>query len=213
MTGAAHSTGTTPAADGSKEYAEGLAIQKWEKELQTGKIEYKLPTKMSLPDATTVSVVVHGYEDASGPVPSGTESGALKVSQRMRVVLSAELNPDEFKIEPDGTGEVKLVPIDGTATWHWKVTPKEPAADQKLTIRAMLVYPDDPNAADLQIQSYTAVVSVQVGSLWDWIKDFFWNNPAGLLKYLLPGGAGFAFVAGLVAWWWKRQHPEKKGAG
>ena len=30
-----------------------------------GKIEYNLPTKKSLPAATLVSVVVHGYEDVS----------------------------------------------------------------------------------------------------------------------------------------------------
>jgi hypothetical protein len=195
---------------GSNEYAEGLAIQRWESQLRTGKIEYNLPTKMSLPDATTVSVVVHGYEDVNGAVAAGAKSDALKVSQRMRVTLGAEGNPDEFKIEPDGTEDVQLVPIDGTATWQWKVTPKEPAADQKLTIRALLVYPDDPNKADVEITSYTAEVSVQVGSLWEWMKYLFWNNPMGLVKYLLPGGAGFAFVAGLVVWWWKRKHPDKK---
>jgi len=211
--------GTTP-ADGSKtaanpesnEYAEGLAIQRWENELKTGKIEYNLPTKMSLPAATSVSVVVHGYEDVSGPVPPGVQSAALKVSQRMRVTLSAEGNPGEFMIEPDGTDDVQLVPIDGTARWQWKVTPKEPAKDQKLTIRALLVYPNDPNKADVEITSYTVEVSVQVGSLWEWIKYLFWNDPVGLLKYLLPGGAGFAFVAGLVMWWWRRRHPEKKMA-
>jgi len=204
-------TGTKTAADeASNEYAEGLAIQKWEKELKTGKIEYNLPTKMSLPDATTVSVVVHGYEDVNGTTLAGAQSAALKVSQRMRVELNADGNPDEFKIEPDGTDAVQLVPIDGTARWQWKVTPKEPAANQKLTIRALLVYPDDPNKADVEITSYTAEVSVQVGSSWEWTKYLFWNDPVGLLKYLLPGGAGFAFVAGLVAWWWKRRHPEKK---
>jgi hypothetical protein len=97
-----------------------LAIQKWEKALKTGKIEYNLPTKMSLPDATTVSVVVHGYEDVSGSVPPGAQSASLKVSQRMRIELSAEENPNEFKIEPDGTEDVQLVPIDGTARWQWK---------------------------------------------------------------------------------------------
>ncbi len=194
---------------GSNEYAEGLAIQKWEKELKTGKIDYNLPTKMSLPDATTVSVVVHGYEDVSGPVPTGTQAAPLKVSQRMRVELSAE-DPNEFKIEPIGTTDVQLIPIDGAARWQWKVTPKEPSANEKLTIRALLVYPNDPNKAAVEITSYTAEVSVQVGSLWEWTKYLFWNDPVGLLKYLLPGGAGFAFVAGLVAWWWKRRHPEKK---
>jgi hypothetical protein len=209
-TGATSADGKPIADAGTNEYAEGLAIQKWEKELKTGKIEYNLPTKMSLPDATTVSVVVHGYEDVSGPVPLGAQSASLKVSQRMRVELSAEENPNEFKIEPDGTEDVQLVPIDGTARWQWKVTPKEPATDQKLTIRALLIYPNDPGKAAVEITSYTADVSVQVGSVWEWAKYLFWNDPVGLLKYLLPGGAGFAFVAGLVVWWWKRRHPEKR---
>jgi hypothetical protein len=209
-TGATSADGKPIADAGTNEYAEGLAIQKWEKELKTGKIEYNLPTKMSLPDATTVSVVVHGYEDVSGPVPLGAQSASLKVSQRMRVELSAEENPNEFKIEPDGTEDVQLVPIDGTARWQWKVTPKEPAIDQKLTIRALLIYPNDPSKAAVEITSYTADVSVQVGSVWEWAKYLFWNDPVGLLKYLLPGGAGFAFVAGLVVWWWKRRHPEKR---
>jgi hypothetical protein len=207
-TGATSADGKPIADAGTNEYAEGLAIQKWEKALKTGKIEYNLPTKMSLPDATTVSVVVHGYEDVSGPVPTGAQSASLKVSQRMRVELSAEENPNEFKIEPDGTEDVQLVPIDGTARWQWKVTPKEPATDQKLTIRALLIYPNDPGKAAVEITSYTADVSVQVGSVWEWAKYLFWNDPAGLLKYLLPGGAGFAFVAGIVMWWWKRRHPE-----
>src|SRR5262249_39162532 len=103
--------------------------------------------------------------------------------------LSAEENPDEFKVEPDGTDDVQLVPIDGTARWQWKVTPREPAKNQKLTIRALLVYPNDPNKADVEITSFTAEVSVQGGSLWEWIKYLFWNDPVSLLKYLLPGGA------------------------
>jgi hypothetical protein len=187
-----------------------LAIQKWVKELKTGKIEYNLPTKMSLPEVTTVSVVVHGYEDVRGPVAPEAQSASLKVSQRMRVVLSADENPNEFKIEREGTEEEQLVPIDGTARWQWRVTPKEPAKDQKLTIRALLVYPNDPNKTALEVTSYTAEVSVQVGSVWEWAKYLFWNDPVGLAKYSLPGGAGFAFAAGLVVWWWKRRHPEKK---
>ena len=90
------------------------------------------------------------------------------------------------------------------------MAPKAPATDQKLTIRTLLVYSNDPNKAAVEITSYTAEVSVQVGSLWEWAKYLFWNDPVGLLKYLLPGDAGFAFAAGPVVWLWKRRHPEKK---
>ena len=105
---------------------------------------------------------------------------------------------------------MQLVPIDGAARWQWKVTPKEPAKDQRLTIRALLVYPNDPNKAAVEITSYTAEVSVQVGSCGSGRSISSGTIRLGWLKYLLPGGAGFAFVAGLVAWWWKRRHPEKK---
>ena len=122
-------------------------------------------------------------------------------------------NPDESQDRAgwdNGCVVLQLVPIDGTARWQWKVTPREPATDQKLTIRALLIYPNDPGKAAVEITRYTADVSVQVGRLWEWTKYLCWNDPVGLLKYLLPGGAGFAFVAGLVVWWWKRRHSEKK---
>jgi hypothetical protein len=61
----------------------------------------------------------------------------------MRVELSAEENPNEFKIEPVGTEDVQLVPIDGTARWQWQVTPKEPATDQT----------DDSSVTDLPERS------------------------------------------------------------
>ena len=81
----------------------------------------------------------------------------------MRVTLSAEGNPNEFKIEPDGTEDVQLVPIDGTARWQWKVTPKEPAKDQKLTIRALLVYPNDPNKVAYEKQQNAQLDSILNG--------------------------------------------------
>ena len=129
-------------------------------------------------------------------MPEGVQSAVLKVSQRMRVTLSAEGNPNEFKIEPDGTEDVQLVAIDGTARWQWKVTPKEPANDQKMS----------------RLQAIRSRFRCRWGVCGSGVKYLFWNDPAGLLKYLWPGGAGCAFAAGLVMWWWQRPHPKKKMA-
>ncbi|WP_158794463.1 hypothetical protein [Granulicella sp. L60] len=195
------------AADGV--YAEVLTIQRWESQLKMGRMDYLFPAKVSLPGAFAASVLVHGYEDVAAHVEAGAQSVGLKVSPRMRVELSSD-QPDEFKIEPSQADPVQVVPIDGAAEWRWRVTPREPAQDGTLTIRAVLVYPEGANKEDIQLPSKTVHVSVQVGSVWEWMKYLFWNDPVGLVKYLLPGGAGFAFVAGLVAWWWKRRHPAEK---
>jgi hypothetical protein len=209
QTGAGKTAGAKgdEAADGV--YAEVLTIQKWESQLKMGRMDYLFPAKVSLPGAFEASVLVHGYEDVAAPVDAGARSVGLKVSPKMRVELSSD-QPDEFKIEPSETDPVQVVPIDGAAEWRWRVTPKEPAQDGTLTIRAVMVYPEGANKEDIQLPSKTVHVSVQVGSAWAWMKYLFWNDPVGLVKYLLPGGAGFAFVAGLVTWWWKRRHPEEK---
>lgn len=204
-------TGVAQKSDAAADdvYAEALTIQRWESQLKMGRMDYLFPTKVSLPGAFAASVLVHGYEDVGAPVEAGTQSVGLKVSPRMRVELSSD-QPDEFKIETSQTDPVQVVPIDGAAEWRWRVTPREPAQDGTLTIRAVLVYPEGANKEDIQLPSKTVHVSVQVGSVWEWMKYLFWNDPVGLVKYLLPGGAGFAFVAGLVAWWWKRRHPGEK---
>ena len=86
--------------------------------------------------------------------------------------------------------------------WQWKVTPKEPSANERLTIRALLVYPNDPNKAAVEITSYTAEVSVQVGSLWEWGKYLFLErsgwvaevSAAGRRRICFCGGAGGVVV-------------------
>lgn len=138
----ATSVGKPTADAGTNEYAEGLALQKWEKELKMGKIEYN-------PADEDVAAGCNDGECGGARVRRCQRSGPRRpvgiaeVSQRMRVELSAEENPNEFKIEPVGTEDVQLVPIDGTARWQWQVTPKEPATDQT----------DDSSVTDLPERS------------------------------------------------------------
>lgn len=193
-------------AKASDAYRQAEQVLQWKNELKNGKIDYLIPAQMKLHETTVVKVVVHGFADAAATSMAGATTGTLKVSPRMQVQLSAENNPDEFEIDPKA-GQIQFVPIDGSATWMWNVTPKQPAENQTLTIRALLVYPDNGQQIEQEITSYTATVSVSVQGFWASLREAFWNDPATAIKYVLPGGAGFTALAGLIVWWWKRRHP------
>jgi hypothetical protein len=196
------------AAGGGDPYQQAEQVQGWVKQLKSGRVDRLIPPQMKLHEATLVKVVVHGFADTSPAAMPGATTDTLKVSPRMQVQLTAEDNPDEFDIEPK-VGEIQFVPIDGTATWMWKVTPKQPATNQTLTVRALLVYPDQGQQTEQEITSYVAQVNVTVPGFWASLKEAFWNDPSAPVKYLLPGGAGFATLAGLTVWWWRRRHPEE----
>lgn len=216
-TGARHKTAASPSrapasvAGDSNPYQQAQQVQGWVKRLKNGRVDRLIPPQMKLHEATVVKVVVHGFGDTAQTAMPGAATDTLKVSPRMQVQLTAEENPDEFDIEPK-VGEIQFVPIDGSATWMWKVTPKQPAENQTLTVRALLVYPDKGQQIEQEITSYVAKVNVSVPGFWSSVKEAFWNDPSAPIKYLLPGGAGFAFAAGLVVWWWKRRHPEEAKA-
>ncbi len=197
-----------PPATGGNAYQQAEQVLQWKKELKNGKIDYLIPVQMKLHETTVVKVVVHGYADAAAASMAGATTGTLKVSPRMQVQLSAENNPDEFEIDPK-VGQIQFVPIDGSTTWMWNVTPKQPAENQTLTIRALLVYPDNGQQIEQEITSYTATVSVRVQGFWASLREAFWNDPSAAIKYVLPGGAGFTALAGLIVWWWKRRHPSE----
>lgn len=106
------------------EYQQGTAVEQWKKGLKTGKIEYQVPTRMLMQQASTVTVVIHGYEDVgTTSLPGATGTGSLKQSERMKVELLAPDHPDDFTIVAQGGDAVRFVPIDGAATWMWSVTP------------------------------------------------------------------------------------------
>ncbi|HZY74626.1 MAG TPA: hypothetical protein VFE22_16065 [Edaphobacter sp.] len=186
-------------------YQQAEQVQQWKNQLKNGKIDYLIPSQMKLHETSVVKVVVHGFADTAQGMAGATTS-TLKVSPRMQVQLSAEENPDEFDIDPK-VGEIQFVPIDGSATWMWKVMPKQPAENQTLTIRALLVYPDKGEQTEQEITSYTARVTVSVPGFWASLEEAFWDDPAAAMKYVLPGGAGFTAIAGLVVWLWRRRHP------
>lgn len=189
------------AADG---YRQGEAFEAWKKGLKTGKIEYQVPTRMLMQHASMVTVVIHGYGDtATVSLPEATGSGSLTQSERMKVELLAEDHPGDFTIAPQGD-VVQFVPINGATTWTWSVTPNVPGRKQ-LIVRASVIYPGGDEKMQQQLKPYVAVVAVNVPSTWERIVESYHADPLKWFSYVIPGGAGFTFLVGIVVWGWKKK--------
>ncbi|HTD95541.1 MAG TPA: hypothetical protein VK627_01375 [Edaphobacter sp.] len=199
-------TTATTATGSDAGYQQSKLVEEWKKNLKVGKIEYQVPSQMLMQHASTVTVVIHGFGDtATTTLPNATGSESLKQSERMKVELLAPNNPDEFTIVPQGGTEARFVPIDGATTWMWNVTPNAPAEKQQLLIRASVIYPAADDRTEQQLPDYTAVVEVEVPSTWKMITESYRKDPLKWFSYVIPGGAGFTFLAGVLVWWLKKR--------
>lgn len=179
----------------------GQRVGDWYKQLKQGSIEYNVPQKMVWKVASTVTVVIHGYQaPKTSALPEATGSGTLKVSDRMKVKLLSPDHPDEFTItNEDSSDDIRYVPADSTTTWRWQVTPNYPAKGQKLVVQAWVLYPDQEDKYAQELPVYTATLDVDASLVTNAARGF-WSDPGNWVKYMLPGGAGFLFLAGLIAW-------------
>ena len=187
----------------------------WYSKLENGLLKQHVAPAMLWKVSSTVTVVVGGEKaDTSSALPNATESSPIKVSRQMKVIVFCPDNPDEFTIaaEPD-TQEVQYVPEDGTTTWNYSVTPRYTGKNQKIAIRASVIYPGSSNA-DHELPVYTAVVNVGVPSIGECIKRLVEGDPDYWLKYGLPGGAGFVFLSGIATglWNWLRKRKARGAA-
>jgi hypothetical protein len=196
-----------PATRGADPYQASELRAQWVKALKNGTIEYAIPVQMKFHETSVATVIVHGFADTSQNKLAGAKEGTLKVSPYMRMQLTAD-DPDEFEIDPK-VGAVLPVPIDSSAKWTWNVKPNQPAKAQRLTIEAFLVYSENGDNPQELLPSYIATVNVSVPGFWEALREEFWNDPSAAIKYVLPGGAGFTALAGLIVWWWKRKHPSE----
>lgn len=197
-----------PAA--SDVYKPSAEMEAWIRQLKQGRIEYQVPPRMLLLQAATVTVVIHGYQDVNtATLPEATGSASLKQSPRMKVELLPEDDPDAFTIALENGDAVKDVLSTGATTWIWKVTPNKSGAKQRLKILASLMYPNT-DKTEIQLQDYHTTVEVDVASLWSTVVDDYQHDPLKFFSYMIPGGAGFTFIAGLVVWGWKRKHKDEK---
>jgi hypothetical protein len=209
-------TNQSAAPASSSEYAAGIALQAWKKGLKEGHIHYNVPPSMTAQIKSPVTVRIDGFQNAASaqPLLGETGSGTLKVSEFMKVELLAPLNPGEFTIAPQDNNAEKFVPIDGSATWNWTVTPAFAARNQKLEIRVSLVHhrPDATLEDPLEDTDYTVNVDVQKLTTTMW-QDFQ-KDPIAFIKYMAPGGAGWAALAAFVTSlggfaWWKKKRTKK----
>jgi hypothetical protein len=180
-------------------YSLGNQAAAWKAALQNGAIEYNVPPVMIAQQASTVTVIVHGYKDPNPHVltqVTGTHNATLKVSDTMEVDLIG--SPTEFTITPQATQPAQFVPIDGYSTWIWSVTPINKASSQQLTIKVSLI-PDPASGLPMQALAATPyTVNVKVESLWSVLSDRWHQDPMSAIKYILPGGAGWAALGTIL---------------
>ena len=181
----------------------------WFNKLTNGLLQYSVPATMLWKVPSTVTVQISGEKaPAPGPIDNQSGQASIKVARRMKVLVSAPDNPDEFIIAPESDTQLEqYVPEDGPTIWHFSVTPRYTATSQKLIVQAWVLY--DANT-QRELPVYTTAVNVHVPSLWECSKRLLEGDPDYWAKYALPGGAGFVFVSGAVVGLWKWLTKKKK---
>lgn len=191
------------------------AFEQWYKNLPTGSLQPNGPQEMYYRQPAQWSVTVSGPETAAGMAAQSDAAGggsAVKVSDYMKVLLSCPDNPGEFKIEnARGSTDVQFVPDFGSATWSWVVTPEFTAKRQRLLVTAWVIDPDK-NITTQEREVYSEYFTVAVPSVWQMFVHTIESDPNYWLHYMLPGGAGFIFLAGIVTWLWRRCNKKQTGS-
>jgi len=181
----------------------------WFQQLKNGSIVYDVPSQMTLGDPQSVSVTIYGYK-AAAPASNGnqTQPSQLKVAEFMRVEISQADNPNEFTIVHGDNPDEQFVPLNGSQTWTWTVTPNHTGDNQKLKFRAFVIYKDPAQKVQQPLDSKDKTVTVgtrSIGDLAHDAKDNFWLHPMNWVKYVLPGGGGFVILGLLIGWLNKRK--------
>jgi hypothetical protein len=190
-------------------------VHLWFEALPEGSVKYHVPTNMVLGDSYSATAVLHPPGQTEAP---GLGGRPLKVSTYMRIALAQPDNPDTFDIQAEQPS-CKFVSIDADTTWTFLVKPVLPGGNKHLSFSAYAVYGvDDSSCAPenlklVNVLSDTETVTIAAitrQQAWQRIVVSFLSDPAKWFKFILPGGAGFAVVGSLIAWWRKRG--KSKGA-
>lgn len=182
-------------------------IDNWYQHLGLGSIQYGVPSTMYWREAATVTVEIAGPKGPANDLQNSAGSAPLKVSDFMKVELTCPDDPDEFTIAAT-TKPVQFIAFNGSNRWTWTVTPRYTTSKpQNLVITAWVLYqPDD--TVSRPILSYRTAVRIHVPTLGEALKKLIEGDPEYWLRYGLPGGSGFIFIAGCLAW--LRQRSKKK---
>ena len=201
-----HPTAAVPPA-ATEESTLQQQIDNWYQHLGLGTIQYGVPSTMYWREAATVTVEIAGPTGPANDLQNSAGSAPLKVSDFMKVELTCPDDPDEFTIAAT-TKPVQFIAFNGSNRWTWTVTPRYTTSKpQNLVITAWVLYkPDD--TVSRPILSYRTAVRIHIPTLGEALKKLIEGDPEYWLRYGLPGGSGFLFVAGCLAW--LRQRSKKK---
>jgi Carboxypeptidase regulatory-like domain len=187
---------------------------KWISQLKKGSIVPDVPQQMTIGTGYTATVTIYGYKAAApAPGPDGIAPAPTEVSDFMRVDISQDDNPDAFTIVHGDNPDQQFVPMNGTTTWKWTVTPKELGSGKKLNFQAFVIYSDPKLGIQQALPAESVEVSVQaegVHGILNIAETDFWLDPMNWIKYVLPGGAGFAALVSLIGWGIKRKKVDSK---
>jgi hypothetical protein len=198
---------SAPAPAATEQSSLQQQIDNWYQHLGLGSIQYGVPSTMYWREAATVTVEIAGPKGPANDLQNSAGSAPLKVSDFMKVELTCPDDPDEFTIAAT-TKPVQFIAFNGSNRWTWTVTPRYTTSKpQNLVITAWVLYqPDD--TVSRPILSYRTAVRIHVPTLGEALKKLIEGDPEYWLRYGLPGGSGFIFIAGCLAW--LRQRSKKK---
>jgi len=182
-------------------------IDTWYQHLGLGTIQYGVPSTLYWREAATVTVEIAGPKGPANDLQNSAGSAPLKVSDFMKVELTCPDDPDEFTIAPT-TKPVQFIAFNGSNRWTWTVTPRYTTSKpENLVITAWVLYQPDETVSR-PILSYRTAVRIHVPTVGEAVKKLIEGDPEYWLRYGLPGGSGFIFIAGCLAW--LRQRSKKK---
>ena len=185
-------------------------VHQWYESLEKGSAAYTVPASMVLGQTYSATAVIH---PPTSPTPADPNAHPLKISPYMRIVLNQTANPGTFEIKP-ADNDCKFVSMDADTTWVFNVKPLLPGKDRTLDFAAYVVYGTGDgtcrpeNLKTIDILTQTETVSISALTWPEFIQKVtvdFLSDPGSWFKFILPGGAGFITISGLIAWWKKRK--------
>ena len=205
------------------------ALHTWYGKLSQGWVRYTVPSPMVMERQYSASAFIPAVGSAlaaptADPQKTKTVDKSIKVAAYMSVALAAPDDPDSFTITPPAQA-CKFVSPDGDARWDFTVIPHHAGTNKQLTFTTSVLYGDGAAACDpnnvktIAVTTDTETVQVNLlpgtRGMGHEAAESVVKDPGkwvGYLKYILPGGAIFTFIAGIIHWGQKRRRKGKEAA-
>ena len=162
---------------------------------------------MVLDQMRLMTVRIYGYGDAQNAgdaLPNATGGASVRVATQMSAEL-VPVNSEDLKLVALDAQSQKYVPATGFTDWSWNVTPLHSGKEEKIRLTVYVILDASHRRSFVTYSKPFTIAVADRGSVKDYVEDHF----SGMAKYLLPGGAGFVALAGLVQWWRKRSQTKE----